>query len=78
MAAFVSCLNLFVYCFYGKIATESFANMSDNLYDSNWQKLPIELQKHLVVMMANAQRPIFYHGFGIAVLNLETFTDVSD
>lgn len=78
MVTFVSCANLIVYCFYGKMANESFAKMSYCLYESNWKKLPIQLQKQYVVMIANAQWPIFYHGFGIAILNLETFTRVSD
>lgn len=69
-------LCLFVYCYFGKLATESFLNMSDGLYQSNWFKLPVNLQKYFVPMIQNTQRPLYYHGFGIAVLNLETFTKV--
>lgn len=28
-------------------------------------------------MIGNAQRPIFYHGFGFIILDLETFAKVS-
>lgn len=68
--------NLFVYCFFGKVATESFATMADSLYEANWQNLPIELQKYFILMIANANRPLYYHGFNIAILNLETFSKV--
>lgn len=51
--------------------------MADCLYDTNWQKLPIRLQKYVVLMIGNAQKPLYYHGFGVALLNLETFNGVS-
>lgn len=74
----VSMSLLFLYCYYGKIATDSFEEMADCLYQSNWQSLPIELQKYIVFMIANAQRPIIYHGFGVVNLDLQTFTKVND
>lgn len=46
------------------------------LFQANWQALPLKLQKYFVVMITNAQTPLYYHGFGVAVLNLETFTKV--
>lgn len=74
----VSASNLFLYCYFGKMATESFEHIADALYECNWQKLPIELQKYFIIMMSNSQRSIYYSGYGIAVLNLETFTKVSN
>lgn len=69
--------NLFAYCFCGKMATDSYSNMAECLYESNWHKLELKYQKYIIIMIANAQKPIYYHGFGIAVLNLETFNKVS-
>lgn len=69
---------LFLYCYFGKVATESYEKMVDCMYESNWNELSPHLQKYIVVMMANAQRTIYYHGFGVAVLNLGTFTKVRD
>lgn len=68
--------NLFVYCFFGKLATDSYGEMATCLFESNWQVLPIDLRKYLILMIGNAQRPLYYHGFKIAVLNLETFLKV--
>lgn len=70
-------LNLFIYCSFGKLATESFGQMSNCLFESEWLKLPVKLQKCYIIIIANAQIPLFYHGFDIIVLNLETFASVS-
>lgn len=69
--------NLFLYCYFGKLATDSYKEMADSLYEVNWHELPIELQKYFVLMIANTQKPLYYHGFGVATLNLETFCLVS-
>ena len=50
--------------------------MANCLYESNWQRLPIELQKYFIIMIANTQKQINYRGFGTAVLELETFSCV--
>lgn len=67
---------IFVMCFFGKMATESFEKMSYCLFEFDWHRLPVHLQKYFILMIGNTQRPLFYHGFGICILNLETFTKV--
>lgn len=75
--AMAALLTLFALCFFGKLATESYEEMADDLYEANWQLLPTRLQKHFIIMMANMQRPLYYHGLDVATLDLETFTQVS-
>lgn len=70
--------NLFVYCFFGKVATESYERMADSLYEANWQNLDVDLQKYFILMIGNAHRPLFYHGFNFAILDLETFSKVNN
>lgn len=77
IAIAVGCSNVYVYCNFGKIATQSYANMSRYLFESNWIEQPIEFQKYFILMIGNTQRALHYHGFGISVLNLETFSTVS-
>lgn len=72
-----SLCNLFVYCLFGKIATESFENMADCLFETDWPDMSNELQKYLILLIANMQKSLFYHGFEVATLELETFTKVS-
>lgn len=69
--------NIFVYCYFGKLATESFVGMADFLYNVSWHRLPVRLQKHLIIMIANMQRPVHYHGSHIGTMNLETFCKVN-
>lgn len=79
--AFVSgvisgCVNLFLYCYYGHLATESYLMISDRLYESNWYNRPLKFQKFLIVMIQNAQQEHYFHGFGIIILNLNTYCKV--
>lgn len=73
----VSGSNLFLYCHFGSRSTQTSLAYANLIYDSEWFQLPTELQKFIIVMIANAQRPLFYHGFGVARLNLDTFCSVN-
>lgn len=68
--------NLFLYCFFGRRATTNYEAMADCLYESNWLDCPLKLQKCFVILITNTQRPLYYHGFNVALLNLETMTNV--
>lgn len=69
---------LFFYCYFGKVATNSFGDISDCIYyELNWQKLSLALRKYIILMLTNMQRPIYYHGFHVVTLDLNTFTRVS-
>lgn len=74
---FITASSPFVYCFFGKITIECYANMADRLFEINWQQLPNDLQKYCILMIENMQRPLYYHGFEIIILNLETFQQVN-
>lgn len=67
---------LFVFCYYGRIATDSYLEMGDCLYECDWRILSIDLQKYFILMIGNTQKPIFYNSFGFAILNMNTFCKV--
>lgn len=75
-AGLIALFNLFMYCYFGRVATESFENMADTLYESKWRELPNGLQKFFILMIACMQQPLYYHGFNVAYLNLQTFCKV--
>ena len=77
VAISVGVSNLFLYCFLGKVASESYEKMANALYKSDWTSLSNNYQKYFIVMIAHAQKPVFYHGFGMAIMNLQTFNKVS-
>lgn len=78
MAISVSASNLFLYCYYGKSSTEISLKYADYLYESNWIELPNDLKKYFILMITSMERPLFYHGFHVVRLNLETFAAVSN
>lgn len=67
----------FMYCYFGKNSSDCYANMGDRLYETNWQHIPIDLQKYFIIIIGNMQRPLYYHGFQIFTVNLETFQQVT-
>lgn len=69
--------NIFLYCFFGIMASESFEGMADCIYNANWPRIPGKLHTNILIMMSNTQQPIYYDGFGILILNLQTFSSVS-
>lgn len=69
--------SLYLFCNFGKLATQSFQQMSDCVYNSNWQQFDIDLKKWMIFMIKNAQKPLHFHGYGMLILNLETFTQVN-
>lgn len=69
--------NLFLYCYYGKLVTDSYFQFADCLFESDWYLLPTKSQKYFIMMIGNAHRPLCYYGFGVLSLNLETFTKVN-
>lgn len=74
---FVSISILFLCCFFGKIATESYEKISLCSYEADWQELPANLQEHFIIMIGSAQQPLYSNGFGLVVVNLETFAQVN-
>lgn len=69
---------IFVFCYFGEQANENMGNIAECLWnDMDWQKLPVHLQKYLILMVANMQKPHFYHGY-IVNLDLNRFLRVSD
>lgn len=76
LAVVMSLFTLFIFCLFGMLATESFEKMADSLYESKWIDLPVELQKNIIFMIADMQRPIYFHGFGMVNLDLVTLINV--
>lgn len=73
----VSTSDLFLYCFFGKMSTDSFAMIGENAYEINWQRFSIKLQRYFILMIGNGQRSLYFRACGMTILDLETFTQVS-
>lgn len=56
IVTFSTICNLFLYCYFGKMATECYAMMSSCLFESNWMELPVNLKKFFILMIQNSHR----------------------
>lgn len=45
VATVFGCINPFAYCFFGKLATESFKEMCDRLYECDWVQFLIDAKE---------------------------------
>lgn len=55
----------FLLCDYGGRATNQFTSLGDSCFKMSWYHLPANQQKYLVLMIANAERPVYLEGFVI-------------
>lgn len=76
ICVFWSSSNTFIYCFFGHLTTEILLKINEWLYNSNWHDLQNEHQQFYIMLIANSQRPLYFHGFGIANLTLENYAKV--
>lgn len=68
---------VFLFCSVGSWTTDNFSRFADISYESLWYKFSPDLQKYLRLIIADAQRPRVFQGFGIIDLNFMTFTTVN-
>lgn len=65
-----------LYCYVGTFTTTQFLYYADATYESAWYSYPLNMQKAVQMIIADAQRPLIFYGFGVIDLNLITFTKV--
>lgn len=68
--------NVFLCCFVGSATKEIFWRYGDISYGSVWYQFPIRLQKYVLLIIVDAQRPRVFSGLGIIELNLIAFGKV--
>lgn len=75
---FISGSTLFLYCYYAELATHNLHEFGNELFNSTWYELPLEMQYNYILIIANAQKPLNYDGLHMIFLNLPTFSQVKD
>lgn len=76
MSIVLSSGNIFLFCFVGSLTTTVFRGYAEITYESIWYKFPADLQKHVLLIIADAQRPQSFDGFGFIHLSLTFFMTV--
>lgn len=67
---------VFLYCYVGSLTTEQFSRYATIPYESDWLMMPLQLQKFLLIIVAEARRPVEFSGLGLFSLNLMAFGKV--
>lgn len=63
-------------CECGETVTSQFEMFNDELNLCKWYVFPTEMQKMLIIAMANAQQPTILRGFGNTLCIRESFKKV--
>lgn len=68
-------LIFYLLCHSGDKVTDHFNTLNDSYYEVLWYRLPVKQQKYFILLILNAQKPIYLEGFSIQNTR-ETFKKV--
>lgn len=75
---FVICCQILLLCFYGQKMLDSSSAVADGIFNCNWEEFnDVALSKHLILVIARAQRPKRLTGMGFFTVRIASFTSVS-
>lgn len=58
---------------YATFISDRVSSIGEMAYDSNWPDYPPYLGKHIILITARSQHPVFFHGLGLVGCNREVF-----
>lgn len=70
-------LFLFVLFYTGQILHSNLLEMADKVFEAEWYRYPCIVQRCLLLMAMQTQRPFFISAYGILKFNLENFLRVN-
>lgn len=53
-------ITLYLFCYFGDLVTQRFDDVGEGVYQLPWYLLPLELQKHLPMVIAVAQKRVVF------------------
>lgn len=65
----------YLLCHFGDKVTDHFDSLSDSYYEVLWYRLPVKQQKYFILLILNAQKPIYLEAFTLQNTR-ETFKKV--
>ena len=54
----------FLFCHFGGNITQQFEDVGEAVYQLEWYRLPLDMQKDIRIVIAAAQKPIYMRGYG--------------
>lgn len=67
---------IFAYCELGKMVTNQFNTINEELYRCKWYLLSLEMQRMLLIFMSDTQQPMFLRGYANIVCTRDSFKNV--
>lgn len=67
---------LFFYTYFGQILHLGVSHFGGSIYESECYRYPVRVQRFVLMMMMQAQRPFYISAYGIMRCNLELFVGV--
>lgn len=67
---------MFYICETGQDVSDRSNKFGDEIYKCDWYLLPHKLQRMLIIILINAQEPVYIRGFGNVECTRESFKQV--
>lgn len=68
----------YLFCHFADLTTNKIASIGDAAYNSNWYDFPVDLQKHMVLVVMRSRDKFYFTGLGLVRSTLEVFGEVSN
>lgn len=56
-------LLFYLFCDFGDKVTDQFSGSSVKIYNVLWYQYPVDQQKHFILMILDANKPVYIQGF---------------
>lgn len=64
------------FCELGEMVTNHFKIFNDELWQCDWYSCPVEIQRMLIIVIANTKQPMIIRGYARALCTREALKDV--
>ena len=77
IAVLMAMFPFFLFCHFGGNITQQFEDIGDAVYQLEWYRLPLDMQKDIRMMIALAQKRIYMRGYSDTRTTHSVFKKVS-
>lgn len=68
---------MFMCCHFGEMITNEFDDLSDQIYQSDWDSYPYQVRRLLPIVILAAQEPVHFQTFGRINCTYDTYKKVT-
>lgn len=66
-----------LFCELGEMISKQYDEVDQQLFECNWYKFPVEIQRMLIIFTANTQQPVRILGYGNVLCTRDTLKKVN-